>query len=129
MVERMAKRGLLVAPFLIVALWIGHSPRWGISAAAGIAMTIANLYLSARVIGGVAENSPRLLMPAAIATLMLGLVLLTGIALVLRATNAVDFPVTGLVLVGSHLGLVLWEAAGAYGHVEPSPGGPARVRS
>lgn len=114
MVERMAKRGLLVAPFVAGALWLGHSPKWGVSALAGIAMTVANLYLSARVIGGVAENSPHLLVPAAIASLMLGLVLLTGVALVLRASDAVYFPVTGLVLIGSHLGLVLWEASGSY---------------
>lgn len=114
----MAKRALLIAPFVVAALWIGHSPRWGISAAAGIAMTVGNLYLAARVIGGVAENAPRLLMPAAIATLMLGLVVLTGVALALRATDSVYFPVTGLVLITSHLGLVLWEASGAYSKVE-----------
>ena len=60
-------------------------------------------------------------MPAALATFMLGLLVLTGIALALRGVTSVYFPVTGLVLIGSHLLVVLWEAAGAYGKVQ-SPG-------
>lgn len=129
MVRRMIVRGLVVAPFLIAALWLAGEARYAISGAAGLGMTLLNLWLAARIIGGVAEHQPKLLLPAAMATLMLGLMVLTGIALALRAADLVYFPVTGFVLIGSHLGLVLWEGAGAYAHVKPSAGGPARVRS
>jgi hypothetical protein len=122
MVRRMILRGLVLAPVLVAALWLWRGPTYGWSGAVGLGLTLANLWLSARIIGGVAETSPQLLMPAALATFALGLLLLTGAALALEAADLVFFPVTGFVLIISHLGLVLWEAAGAYGHVE-------RVRS
>ncbi len=89
-------------------------------------MTIGNLWLSARIIGGVAENSPQLLLPAALTTFALGLALLVGLAFGLKNLDFIDFPVTGFVLIGSHLGLVLWEAAGAYDHADQDS---AKVRS
>ena len=122
MVRRMILRGLVLAPVLVAALWLWRGPTYGWSGAVGLGLTLANLWLSARIIGGVAETSPQLLMPAALATFALGLLLLTGAALALEAADLVFFPVTGFVLIVSHLGLVLWEAAGAYSHVE-------RVRS
>lgn len=118
MVHRMLKRGLVLAPILVVFLGLFGSLEWAFSGAAGLAMTLGNLWLSARIIGGVAEHNPKLLLPAAMAAFFGGLFLLTGIALALRAADAVYFPVTGFVLVGTHLGLVLWEAAGSYRHVE-----------
>jgi hypothetical protein len=119
MVHRMIGRGLVLAPILALFLGLFGSLEWAVSGAAGIAMTLGNLWLSARIIGGVAERTPSLLLPAALATFFLGLMVLTGIALALRATDAVYFPVTGFVLIGTHLGLVLWEAAGAYEKIEP----------
>ena len=117
MVRRMAMRGLVLAPFVSLVLGLIGGVDWAVSAAAGFAMTLGNLWLSARIIGGVAERNPQMLLVVALATFMLGLFLLTCVALVLRALDAVDFPVTGFTLIGSHLGLVLWEAAGAYNKV------------
>ncbi len=122
MVRRMAVRGLALAPVIVAALWLWRGSTYAWSGAVGLGLTLANLWLSARIIGGVAERSPQLLVPAALATFALGLLLLTGIAFALQAADLVFFPVAGFVLIASHLGLVLWEAAGAYGHVE-------RVRS
>jgi hypothetical protein len=129
MVRRMAFRGLLIAPFVIALLAAFGGVRYGVSAAAGLAMTVLNLWLSGRIIGGVAERNPELLLPAGLATFTLGLLLLTGIALGLRAADLVYFPVTGIVLVGSHLLLVLWEAAGAYDHADRSRAATAETRS
>jgi hypothetical protein len=139
MVKRMAIRAVIISPLVIAGTWIYGGPQWAVSAAIGIAMTVLNLFLSARIIGGVAERTPKLLMPVAMATFVLGLMVLTGIALVLRTIEYVDFPVTGFTLVGTHLFVVLWEASGAYRRI-PSPasgqtevtdrlGDPSRVRS
>ena len=127
MVGRMMKRALWVAPVVIVALWIVGGSDYAISAAAGLALTVGNLWLSGRILGTVAEKSPQLLMPAALVTFALGLALLFGIALGLNQLDFIYFPVTGFVLIGSHLLLVLWEAAGAYEHA--SVDRPADVRS
>ncbi len=121
MVHRMARRALLLAPVVVVALWLLGSAHWALSGAVGIAMTVVNLWFAAQIIGRVADNTPQLLLAAGLTAFMLGLLLLVGIALALRAAELVYFPVTGLVLIGSHFVVVLWEAAGAYGFVQPEP--------
>ena len=120
MVRRMARRALFLSPVVIavvalVAAIRGEDPlEWGVSAAVGLALTLGNLWLAARIIGGVAENNPTLLLPAAMISFMLGLALLTAAAFALKATDFIYFPVTGLTLIGAHLVLVLWEAGRAY---------------
>jgi hypothetical protein len=122
MVGRMARRALAIGPVLVVALagagavegGAGTAVEWGVSGAIGIGMTLGNLWLSAAIIGRVAERSPQLLLAAGLATFALGLLLLTAIAFMLQKADVVFFPVTGFVLIASHLGLVLWDAAGAY---------------
>jgi hypothetical protein len=114
MVHRMLKRGVFVAPFVVAALWIWKGTDTGLSVAVGIAMALANLWLAGRVIGGVAENRPQLLIAGAMAAFTLGLAFLTGVALLLEASDVVTFKITGISLVVTHLGLVLWEAARAY---------------
>jgi hypothetical protein len=114
MVGRMARRAVLFSPVLIGALWLWRGFDYGLSGAVGVAMTLLNLWLAARIIGGVADNHPQLLLPAGLGAFVLGLLLLTAIAFALRNVDVLYFPVTGFVLIGSHLGLVLWEAAGAY---------------
>jgi hypothetical protein len=127
MVRRMILRGLVLAPVIVAALWLWRGQTYAWSGAVGLALTLGNLWLSARIIGGVAESSPQLLMPAALATFALGLLLLTAVALALQSADLVFFPVTGFVLIGSHLGLVLWEAAGAYGRIDsPTEQRPSR---
>jgi hypothetical protein len=116
----MALRGLLLGPFVVGILWLWGGSTYGLSAAIGLAMTLGNLWLSARIIGGVADANPRMLMPAGLATFMLGLLVLTAIALLLREFDVGYFPVTGFVLIGSHLTLVLWEAAGAKSEPRPA---------
>ncbi|MCA1707075.1 MAG: hypothetical protein LC808_28945 [Actinobacteria bacterium] len=107
-------RGALLGPLAVAVLWIWKGTDFGVSAAVGIGMALINLGLAGRVIGGVAENRPQLLLAGAMIAFTLGLALLTGIGLALQATGFVTFKITGVALVVTHLGLVLWEAAGAY---------------
>ena len=126
MVRRMMRRAIVVTPFLAGGLLLWGGVDYALSGLVGVVMTIGNLWLSARIIGGVAENNPQLLLPAALTTFALGLALLVGVAFGLKNLDFIDFPVTGFVLIGSHLGLVLWEAAGAYDHADRDA---AKVRS
>ena len=135
MVRRMALRAVVISPLLLGGLWLLGGPVHALSGGVGLLMTLANLWLSARIIGGIADSNPGLLLAAGMAAFALGLALLTGIALLLQRLDLVLFPVTGFVLVGGHLILVLWEASGAYGRVGPGTGdgkargGPARAES
>ncbi len=121
MVAGMVRRGLLLAPLLGGALWLWGGPLYAWSGIAGLGMALLNLWVSARLIGGVADRNPQLLLAVGMGTFVLGLVLVTVIALILNAMDLVFFPVTGVSLVGSHLVLVLWEASGGSGN------GPART--
>lgn len=114
MVVRMAKRAMFLAPILIVALWFFGGPLWALSGAVGVAMTLGNLWASARIIGGVADNNPTLLLVAAMVAFTLGLALLGAIAFALQALEVVDFPVVGFTLIGTHMVLVISEAGAAY---------------
>ncbi len=114
MVTRIVKRGALAAPLVIAVLWAVGGPTWALSGAIGLAMTVGNLWLAARIIGGVAEKNPKLLLAAAMIAFTLGLAVLTAIAFALQSLDLVIFEVTGITLIVSHLVLVLWEAARAY---------------
>ena len=114
MVRSMARRGAVLAPVVIGGGWIAGGSRAALSAAVGMVMALGNLWLAGRIIGGVAESSPTLLVGAAMLAFAGGLAALTGAAFALQANELVSFPVMGFVLVGTHLGLVLWEAARAF---------------
>ena len=111
MVQRMMMRGLYLAPVLILALSLWGGSDYGFSGAVGLGLTLLNLFIAAQVIGRVAETAPRMLLVAAMVAFTLGLAVVTGISFVLKSTDVIYFPVTGFTLIGTHLLLVIWEAA------------------
>jgi hypothetical protein len=125
LVACMARRCLWIAPAVMAGAWVLGGPGYALSALVGLVMTLANLWLAARIIGGVAQSNPALLMGAGFAAFALGLALLTAIAFWLQTISAITFPVTGFVLIGAHLLLVLWVASDAYpnGDENKRPGG------
>jgi hypothetical protein len=127
MVKRMAIRGLVLAPVVVLVLWLWNGSDWALSGGVGLAMTLANLYLAGRIIGAVAENNPNMLLAGAMIAFTVGLGLLTVVAIALKAADVVNFKVTGLTLIASHFVLVLWEAARAY-PVPRGQGIPSRHR-
>ena len=114
MVFRMARKAMYLTPAVVAALWFFGGLVWALSGALGIAMTLANLWFAARIIGGVADNNPTLLLLAAMGAFTLGLALLGAIAFGLQALDIADFPVVGFTLIGTHLVLVISEAGAAY---------------
>ena len=119
MVRRMIRRGLLFAPLVIALLWAVGGLDYALSAAAGIALTLVNLWLAGRIIGGLAENRPELLVVGGIGALAAGMGLVVVSLLLLRNVEYLDLTVSGLVLIGSHLVVVLWEAADAFLKIDP----------
>lgn len=111
MVRQMIKKGLLVAPFLIIATGALTGLDGALSVAIGLSITVANLWIGGRIVGGLAENHPDLLMAGAMAALGLALVVTGGALAALQRVDSIDFPLAAVALVGSHLALVTWEAA------------------
>ena len=133
MVKSMIKRGLMLSPFVVAALAIVGGLEWGLSAAIGLTLAIFNIWLAGRLIGGMAENNPQLIPIAGFAAFILALALLVVAAVVIKKIESLDFPVTGLVLIGAHLFLVTWEAANAFlklpSKSETNAVAEARIRS
>lgn len=119
MVRRMVRRGLYLGPVVAVALGLLGGLPYGVSAAFGISLALANLWLAGRIIGGLAENRPELLMAGAFAAFLLGFVFLAGAATLLSRADWIDFPVAGVSMIGAHLTLVTWEAADAFLKLPP----------
>ncbi|MDQ3771146.1 MAG: hypothetical protein M3343_03525 [Actinomycetota bacterium] len=111
MVRHMVKRGLLLTPVVVLAALVLAGPEGAASAALGLAITIVNLWVGGRILGGLAENRPELLLPGAMVALVLAFVATGGALFALQRLDFIDFPVTAITLVGSHLALVTWEAA------------------
>lgn len=132
-VKRMIRRGLILTPLVVAALGGFGGVEWALSAAIGMAFALGNLWLAARLIGGMAENRPQLIATAGFAAFILSLALLIVAALVIKRIESLDFPVTGLVLIGAHLVLVTWEAANAFlklpGESESNAVAEVRTRS
>jgi phosphoglycerol transferase MdoB-like AlkP superfamily enzyme len=113
MVRRMAKRGVVLAALVAVVLLLVEGPFYAWSSLVGSALTVANLWFAARLIGSTAENNPKMLLPVGLATFTGGLLALTAISAVLMLTDLIYFPATGFTLIGMHFALVLSEAAGS----------------
>jgi hypothetical protein len=128
LVYRMIRRGLLLSPIVIAVLAVFGGVEWALSAAIGMALALANLWVAARIIGGVVENRQELVMVAAFAAFILGLALLTVAAIVIKKIESLYFPVTGFVLIGAHMTLVTWEAADRFLRL-PKPGDPAVTKT
>jgi hypothetical protein len=110
-VRRMLVRGLIVGPLAVLVAWVLGGSSVGIGAALGTGLALANLYLAGRIIGGIAENAPHLMLPGAMAAFMLGMVLLVLIAVLFKAVGGWSPTAAGIALIAAHLVLVMWEAA------------------
>ena len=103
------RRGLPVAPALIL---IGGLI-WGIdgaaSAAFGVGLVLVNLALSALILGWAARISLAFLMGAALFGYLARLALITIAVLAVHNQSWVSIVPLGLTIIVTHLGLLIWE--------------------
>jgi hypothetical protein len=128
-VLHMIVRGALLAPILVVVLLAVEGPEAALSGAIGLGMTLVLLWLSGRIIGGLAENRPDLLMVGAMVAMVVSLAG-AGVALVaLERVDFVDFRVAALTLVVSYLVLIIWEAADKFLKLPPQQDNESESRA
>jgi hypothetical protein len=128
-VRHMIVRGALLAPILVVVLLAVEGPEAALSGAIGLGMTLVLLWLSGRIIGGLAENRPDLLMVGAMVAMVVSLAG-AGVALVaLERVDFVDFRVAALTLVVSYLVLIIWEAADKFLKLPPQQDNESESRA
>jgi hypothetical protein len=105
----MVKRGLVVAPAIIVvcALVWGSAGAW--SAAFAIGLVLVNFALSAALISWTAKISLGLMMGATLFGYLIRLGLIMLAVLLVKDAGWISLPALGATIIVTHLGLLLWE--------------------
>ena len=105
----LVKRLLIVSPLvvLVAALWAGGEGV--ISAVIGLALVAANFLVSARAITFTAQRSPGAVMGVVMASYLVRMAVLFGIALLLGELPWIDLPVLVVTIAVVHLALLAWE--------------------
>lgn len=121
----MARRVLPVLPVLVLVAGLVWGLDGAASAAFAVALVLANLALSAALLGWAARISLALLMAAALGGFVIRLFLLTAVVWLVKDQPWVDITALGFTLIVTHLGLLIWEtrhvsASLAYPGLKPS---------
>jgi len=126
-----AKRGIMVAPFLIT----GGAAIWGTDGAAsvayGLAIIIVNFLMAAALIAYASKISLALMMGATLFGFLIRLALIFLAVMLVKDADWVNFVALGLTIIVSHLGLLFWEmrfvsASLAFPGLKPDAGSPAK---
>ena len=105
----MVKRGLLVAPVLMLVgylIW-GTAGAW--SSAFAIGLVLVNFLLSALLIGWAAKISLVVLMAATMFGYLFRLGLIFAAVFVVKDAAWISLPAVGAAIIVTHLGLLVWE--------------------
>jgi len=105
----MARRMLPVLPVLVLVAGLIWGVDGAFSGAFAVALVLANLALSAALLGWAARISLALLMAAALGGFALRLFLLTAVVWAVKDQAWVDITALGFTLIVTHLGLLIWE--------------------
>ena len=121
MMGHMVRRGLWLTPGVaLIGAVIGGLEGF-LAAIVGLALTIVNLWFGGRVLGGLAENRPDLLLAGVVLVLVIAFAATIGALVALKQVDFIAFPLTAIIFAGSHLILVTWEAADRFLKPEPTP--------
>ena len=105
----MARRGLWVAPAIVLAaavIW-GSDGVW--SALVAVAVVLVNLALAAISLSWAAKRSLTLLVAVAMGGFLVRMGLVTGVMLAVRNQPWIDLVALGVTVLVTHLGLLFWE--------------------
>jgi hypothetical protein len=103
------RRGLPVAPVLMLIAGLIWGVDGALSAGFAIVLVLANLALSALILGWAARISLAFLMGAALFGYLARLALITVAVLAVHNQSWVSIVPLGLTIIVTHLGLLIWE--------------------
>jgi hypothetical protein len=121
----LVKRGLWVAPALLVVSGLIWGLDGAASAAVGIAIVLANFALSAAMLTWAGRISVGFVLGVSMFGYVFRLGLITAVVLLIKDLAWVELLPLGLTLIITHLGLLLWEtkyvsASLAYPSLKPT---------
>jgi hypothetical protein len=105
----MAKRGLWVAPAVLIAAALVWGTEGAASALVAMAVVLVNLVLAAVSLSWAARRSLTLLMAVALGGFLVRMGLVTVVMLAVRDQPWIDLVALGVTVLVTHLGLLFWE--------------------
>ena len=102
------KRGLMVSPLILLVSairgWAGVA-----SGAVALGIVLVNFLAAAAIMSRAAKSGPTAIGAAALGGYVLRLAVILVALVLLRHQPWIDLPTLGFVIVGTHLGLLVWE--------------------
>jgi hypothetical protein len=108
-VRDLVKRGLIVAPLIVVASAIGWGVNGALSAAYGLALVLVNFIFAAAIVTYAARISYAVLMGATLFGYLVRLGIITVAVYVVADAAWVELIPLCATLIVAHLGLLVWE--------------------
>jgi hypothetical protein len=106
----LVKRGLPIAPVIILAAGLLRGWDGAASAAVAIGIVFVNFLAAAAIMTWASSMSPGAVGGAAAAGFAIRLLVILVALILLKNVSWIDMPTLGIVLVGTHVGLLAWEA-------------------
>ena len=105
----MVKKAAIVGPILIVVFGLIWGLDGALSTAYGLGLVVANFVLAAAMLSYAGRISPGFLMGAALFGYLIRLTLIFLAIWLVKEASWVELVPMGLTIIGTHLGLLLWE--------------------
>jgi hypothetical protein len=105
----MLKRGIWLAPVVLVVATAVWGPDGASSAAVAIALVLVNLVLAAISLSWAARRSLTLVMAVALGGFAVRMGLVTVVMLLVKDRAWIDLVALGVTVLVTHLGLLFWE--------------------
>ena len=105
----MVRRGLVVAPLLILLCGFIWGMDGAFSSAYGIAIVLVNFALAAIIVATTARISLGLMMGAVLFGYLVRLGLIFMAVLLVKDSGWISLPALGATIIVTHLGLLIWE--------------------
>ncbi len=103
------KHGVVVAPVIVAACGLIRGWDGASSAAVALGIVLVNFLAAAAIMTRAAKSGPTAIGAAALGGYVLRLAVILVALVVLRHQPWIDLPTLGFVIVGTHLGLLVWE--------------------
>lgn len=103
------RRGLIVAPAILLVAGLLRGWSGVASAAIGLGIVLINFLAAAAIMTRAAKSGATAIGAAALAGYVARLAVILVALVVLRHQPWIDLPTLGIVIVGTHLGLLVWE--------------------
>ena len=104
----LVRHGLYIAPVVLLVAWLWRGTDGLAAAALGLGVVVCNFLVSAAVMGWAARRSPGWIGACAFGSFFVRMAII--LVVLFLARNLVDEVILAITLVGSHLGLLIWEA-------------------